>query len=49
MPAFPKLSFSHLGIFVFDLERMKQFYTQMLGFVASVTTASSTIHRKSPF
>ena len=35
MPAFPKLSFSHLGIFVFDLERMKRFYTQMLGFVAS--------------
>ena len=35
MPAFPTLSFSHLGIFVFDLERMKRFYTEMLGFVAS--------------
>ena len=35
MPAFPKLSFSHLGIFVFDLERMKRFYTETLGFVAS--------------
>ncbi|MCZ6771404.1 MAG: hypothetical protein O7G83_05395, partial [Proteobacteria bacterium] len=35
MPAFPKLSFSDLGIFVFDLERMKRFYTETLGFVAS--------------
>ena len=35
MLAFPKLSFSHLGIFVFDLERMKRFYTQTLGFVAT--------------
>ena len=35
MPAFPTLSFSHLGIFVFDLKRMKRFYTEMLGFVVS--------------
>jgi catechol 2,3-dioxygenase len=35
MPAFPKISFSHLGIFVFDLDRMKRFYTETLGFVAT--------------
>ena len=29
------LSFSHLGFFVHDLERMERFYTDILGFVAT--------------
>jgi len=28
----PDLSFSHIGIFVFDLEPMSRFYTEVLGF-----------------
>jgi catechol 2,3-dioxygenase-like lactoylglutathione lyase family enzyme len=31
----PALSFSHLGLFVHDLERMARFYTRLLGFVVS--------------
>jgi catechol-2,3-dioxygenase len=34
MPA-PKLSFSHFGFFVHDLERMADFYTRLLGFAVS--------------
>jgi catechol 2,3-dioxygenase-like lactoylglutathione lyase family enzyme len=31
----PGLSFSHLGFFVHDLERMADFYTRLLGFTVS--------------
>src|SRR5688572_30948482 len=31
----PDLSFSHLGIFVHDLERMSDFYSRLLGFTIS--------------
>jgi catechol 2,3-dioxygenase-like lactoylglutathione lyase family enzyme len=31
----PGLSFSHLGFFVHDLERMADFYTRLLGFAVS--------------
>lgn len=31
----PHLSFSHLGFYVFDLARMEDFYTRVLGFVVS--------------
>jgi catechol 2,3-dioxygenase-like lactoylglutathione lyase family enzyme len=31
----PKLSFSHVGIFVTDLDRMVDFYTRVLGLVVS--------------
>jgi len=34
MPA-PALSFSHVGLFVHDLERMADFYTRLLGFAVS--------------
>lgn len=32
MPAFPGLSFSHLGICAHDMARMEQFYVEVLGF-----------------
>jgi catechol 2,3-dioxygenase-like lactoylglutathione lyase family enzyme len=31
----PALSFSHVGLFVHDLERMADFYTRLLGFAVS--------------
>src|SRR5665647_1966626 len=31
----PKLSFSHMGIFVTDLEKMVDFYTRVIGLVVS--------------
>ena len=31
----PDLSFSHVGLFVHDLERMADFYTRLLGFAVS--------------
>lgn len=31
----PKLSFSHMGLFVTDLPKMVDFYTRVLGFVVS--------------
>lgn len=34
MPA-PALSFSHVGLFVHELERMADFYTRLLGFAVS--------------
>jgi catechol-2,3-dioxygenase len=34
MPA-PELTFSHLGFFVHDLERMAEFYSRLLGFTIS--------------
>src|SRR5258708_6953713 len=34
MPA-PALSFSHVGFFVRDIERMAEFYTRLLGFTVS--------------
>ena len=34
MPA-PALSFSHVGLFVHDIERMADFYTRLLGFAVS--------------
>ena len=34
MPA-PRLSFSHMGIFVADLARMEDFYTRVLGFAVT--------------
>jgi catechol-2,3-dioxygenase len=31
----PRLSFSHMGIFVADIERMQDFYTRVLGFAVT--------------
>jgi catechol-2,3-dioxygenase len=31
----PRLSFSHMGIFVTDVERMRDFYTRVLGFTVT--------------
>jgi catechol-2,3-dioxygenase len=35
MPSIPRLSFSHIGIFVADLARMEDFYTRVLGFAVT--------------
>lgn len=35
MPKPPALAFSHMGIFVTDLERMRDFYARVLGFVVT--------------
>src|SRR5262245_25452753 len=32
MPELPKWELSHVGIFVTDMDRMREFYTQLLGF-----------------
>ncbi len=32
MPELPKFEISHIGIFVYDMESMRQFYTGLLGF-----------------
>ena len=31
----PRLSFSHMGIFVTDVARMQDFYTRVLGFTVT--------------
>lgn len=41
MRAIPSVSFSHLGIYVRDLERMVDFYSRFLGFVI---TDRGTLH-----
>src|SRR2546427_4591104 len=35
MASVPRLSFSHMGIFVTDLARMEDFYTRVLGFTVT--------------
>ena len=35
MTSVPRLSFSHMGIFVTDLARMEDFYTRVLGFTVT--------------
>ncbi len=35
MPALPQISFSHVGVYVFDIERMVAFYERMLGLVVT--------------
>jgi catechol-2,3-dioxygenase len=35
MTSVPSLAFSHMGMFVTDLARMKDFYTRMLGFAVT--------------
>ena len=35
MTSIPRLSFSHMGIFVADLARMEDFYTRVLGFAVT--------------
>ena len=33
----PALEFSHIGIYVTDLDRMRDFYTRLLGFQVTCT------------
>src|SRR3981189_648876 len=35
MTSVPRLSFSHVGIFVTDIARMEDFYTRVLGFTVT--------------
>jgi catechol-2,3-dioxygenase len=42
----PALSFSHIGIYVRDLERMADFYTRVLGFAVSDRGELDTPHGK---
>src|SRR3989454_11761324 len=35
MTSVPRLSFSHMGIFVTDIARMEDFYTRVLGFTVT--------------
>ena len=35
MTSIPRLSFSHMGIYVADLARMEDFYTRVLGFAVT--------------
>ena len=32
MPDLPKFELSHIGLFVTDMDRMRDFYTRLLGF-----------------
>ena len=45
----PRLSFSHMGIFVTDLGRMEDFYTRVLGFTVTDRGDLQTAHGRLQF
>jgi catechol 2,3-dioxygenase-like lactoylglutathione lyase family enzyme len=44
MAPVPRFSFSHMGIYVTDIERMRDFYTRVLGFTVTDRGALETAH-----
>src|SRR6059036_2705102 len=49
MTSVPRLSFSHVGIFVTDIARMEDFYTRALGFTVTDRVDLQTAHGRLQF